>query len=127
MEGYDSAPTPSKWLPGTLTGGSLFLLGITPPIVFTLGSSAVMSPGLFYETSAAVAEKLKQRAVLLVGSELGNCPVSLPEGVMAVDYVPHAALFPRASVIVHQGGVGTTAQAMRSGRTNGVFCVFGLP
>src|SRR5271155_5465008 len=75
-----------------------------------------MSPGLFWETSVAVAEKLKQRAILLVGSEPGNCPSNLPDGVMAVDYVPHAALFPRASVIVHQGGVGTTAQAMKSGR-----------
>jgi UDP:flavonoid glycosyltransferase YjiC (YdhE family) len=75
-----------------------------------------MSPGLFWQTSVAVAEKLKQRAVLLVGSEPGNCPANLSDGVLAVDYVPHAALFPRASVIVHQGGVGTTAQAMKSGR-----------
>ena len=36
--------------------------------------------------------------------------------VLAVDYVPHAAIFPRAAAIVHQGGIGTTAEAMRSGR-----------
>ena len=29
---------------------------------------------------------------------------------------PYSKLFPRASLIVHQGGVGTTAQAMRAGR-----------
>jgi UDP:flavonoid glycosyltransferase YjiC (YdhE family) len=103
----------SNGLPPALAA---FLEKGPPPIVFTLGSSAVMSPGLFWETSVAVAEKLKQRAVLLVGSEPGNCPANLPDSVMAVDYVPHAALFPRASVIVHQGGVGTTAQAMKSGR-----------
>jgi UDP:flavonoid glycosyltransferase YjiC (YdhE family) len=31
-------------------------------------------------------------------------------------YAPYSKLFPRASLIVHQGGVGTTAQAMRAGR-----------
>ena len=35
---------------------------------------------------------------------------------MAFDYAPYSELFPRAAAIVHQGGVGTTAQAMRSGR-----------
>jgi UDP:flavonoid glycosyltransferase YjiC (YdhE family) len=35
---------------------------------------------------------------------------------MAVEYAPHSELFPRAAAIVHHGGIGTTAQAMRSGR-----------
>jgi UDP:flavonoid glycosyltransferase YjiC (YdhE family) len=32
------------------------------------------------------------------------------------NYLPHDLVMPSASVIVHQGGVGTTAQALRSGR-----------
>ena len=36
--------------------------------------------------------------------------------MLAVDYAPHSDLFARASAIVHQGGIGTTAQALRSGR-----------
>ena len=103
----------SNGLPSALAA---FLENGPPPLVFTLGSSAAVSPGRFYKTSAVVAAKLKQRAVLLVGWEPGSRPANLPEGVLAVDYVSYAALFPRASVIVHQGGVGTTAQAMRSGR-----------
>lgn len=87
-----------------------------PPLVFTLGSSAVLDPGTFFETSAQAARKLGRRALLLVGSEPGNRPSTLPEGVAAFDYAPYAALFPRAAAIVHQGGVGTTAQAMRSGK-----------
>ena len=31
-------------------------------------------------------------------------------------YAPYTALFPRAAAIVHQGGVGTTAQCLRAGR-----------
>jgi UDP:flavonoid glycosyltransferase YjiC (YdhE family) len=36
--------------------------------------------------------------------------------MVAFPYAPYAELFPRAAAIVHQGGIGTTAQAMRSGR-----------
>jgi hypothetical protein len=34
---------------------------------------------------------------------------------MAVQYAPHSAVFPRACVVVHQGGIGTTGEAMRAG------------
>jgi UDP:flavonoid glycosyltransferase YjiC (YdhE family) len=53
---------------------------------------------------------------LLVGRDLPNRPASLPRGVVAFDYAPYSELFPRAAAIVHQGGIGTTAQALRSGR-----------
>jgi len=32
------------------------------------------------------------------------------------EYAPYSKLFPRASLVVHQGGVGTTAQCLRAGR-----------
>jgi UDP:flavonoid glycosyltransferase YjiC (YdhE family) len=87
-----------------------------PPIVFTLGSSAVWDAGTFYEQSAAAAKLLGRRAVLLVGKDTPNRLARLPDGVMAFEYAPYSELFPRAAAIVHQGGIGTTAQAMRSGR-----------
>lgn len=86
------------------------------PLVFTLGSSAVLDAGQFYEQSAGAAKVLGRRAVLLVGKNTSNRPASLTEDVRAFDYAPYSELFPRAAAIVHQGGVGTTAQAMRSGR-----------
>src|ERR1700688_473054 len=58
----------------------------------------------------------ERRAVLLIGKETRNRPASLPDGIMAFDYAPYSELFPRAAAIVHQGGAGTTAQAMRAGR-----------
>jgi len=36
--------------------------------------------------------------------------------VCIANYAPYSRLFPRASVIIHQGGVGTTAQALNSGK-----------
>src|SRR6516162_5176684 len=92
-----------------------FLDAGPPPLVFTLGSSAVLDAGPFYEHSVAAAKRLGRRAVLLVGKNPRNQPASLPDGVVAFAYAPYSELFPRAAAIVHQGGIGTTAQAMRSG------------
>ncbi len=94
-----------------------FLDAGPPPVVFTLGTSAVLDAGDFYTESIKAVRLLGRRAVLLVGThpcKLGAEP--LPEGVLACGYVPHSELFPHAAAIVHQGGVGTTAQALRAGR-----------
>lgn len=93
-----------------------FLKEGTPPIVFTLGSSAVWHPGRFYEHAIEAARSLGQRAILLVGDRAGVLPQSLPPEVIAFDYVPYAKLFPHARIVVHQGGIGTTAQALRAGK-----------
>lgn len=92
-----------------------FLQSGEPPIVFTLGSSAVMDAGDFYRASAEAARIVGKRAVLLAGSS-ENLPHTLPDGVAAFDYAPYGEIFGRAAAIVHQGGVGTTGQAMRSGK-----------
>ena len=94
-----------------------FLDSGDPPIVFTLGSAAVGVAGDFFQQSAEAAHRLGRRAVLLVGRDRRNQPKhELPPGVMAIPYAPHAAVFPRACVVVHQGGIGTTGEAMRAGR-----------
>jgi rhamnosyltransferase subunit B len=87
------------------------------PLVFTLGTSAVSAAGPFYQESVEVARRLGCRAVLLVGTDPQNqTPEPLPPGVLAVAYAPHRDLFPRALAIIHQGGIGTTGQALRAGR-----------
>src|SRR5690606_4891306 len=76
----DPAP---DWPPRTLITGAIpyngpggddlssgleaFLEDGPPPVVFTLGSSAVGAAGDFYRVSAEVAARLGVRAVLLVG------------------------------------------------------------
>jgi rhamnosyltransferase subunit B len=94
-----------------------FLAAGEPPVVFTLGSAAVLAAGDFYEQSARAAMRLGVRAVLLIGNDPRNRPeTALPESICIAEYAPYSALFPRAKLIVHQGGVGTTAQCLRAGR-----------
>src|SRR5262249_49624294 len=70
-----------------------FLQAGPAPIVFTLGSAAVMTPGAFYEASVEAARRLGRRAVLLVGKESGTVVNGLPEGIAAFDYAPYSQLF----------------------------------
>jgi rhamnosyltransferase subunit B len=91
-----------------------FLDAGEPPIVFTLGSAAVLNPGAFYSESIEAAIQLNRRAVLLMGEN--SLPDNIPEDIIAIKYVPYSKIFPHACAIVHQGGIGTTAQALRAGR-----------
>ncbi|MGC9526776.1 MAG: glycosyltransferase [Limnospira sp.] len=42
--------------------------------------------------------------------------LAIARELIAVDYAPHGQIFPRAVAVVHHGGMGTTGQALRSGR-----------
>lgn len=93
-----------------------------PPLVFTLGSFAVASAGRFYDEAAALSRAVGRRAVLLTG-QLG--PPHRDGDCLIMNYAPHSAVFPRASAIVHHGGIGTTGQALRAGRPQIVVPHFG--
>jgi UDP:flavonoid glycosyltransferase YjiC (YdhE family) len=94
-----------------------FLKAGPAPVVFTLGSAAVLAAGKFYEFSAKAAIRLGIRAVLLIGGDPRNRPPQeLPDSICVAEYAPYSALFPRAAMVVHQGGVGTTAQCLRAGK-----------
>jgi rhamnosyltransferase subunit B len=101
-------------LPGHLEE---FLAAGEPPVVFTLGSAAVLAAGPFYELSAKAAKRMNLRAVLLIGTDPRNRPQEeLPDSICVAEYAPYSALFPRARMVAHQGGVGTTAQCLRAGK-----------
>jgi MGT family glycosyltransferase len=88
-----------------------------PPVVFTLGSAASAVPRNFFDESLKAIARLQCRAVLIVGLFGPNQFRSgLPSNVAAFPYAPYGELFSRAAVNVHHGGIGTTAEALRSGR-----------
>jgi rhamnosyltransferase subunit B len=104
---HDAAPR-VDYDPSLLNG---FLRDGAPPIVFTLGSTAVHNPGNFYQASLAAARSIKRRAVLI-----GVKDQQPADDLLALPYVPFSEIFPHAAAIVHQGGSGTTGQALRVGR-----------
>jgi UDP:flavonoid glycosyltransferase YjiC (YdhE family) len=91
-----------------------FLASGEPPIVFTLGSAAVLDPGDFFDESAKAAKILGSRAVLLYGTE-NDPPKGLTENIVGFPYAPFSRVFPKSVCVVHQGGVGTTGQVLRAG------------
>ena len=92
--------------------------------MFTLGSSAVYTADDFYRAATDAARALGMRAVLLTGPDGMNAVPGVPwvadaaagDRIVRVEYAPHSEVMPRACAVVHQGGVGTTAQAMLAGR-----------
>jgi rhamnosyltransferase subunit B len=97
-----------------------FLASGPAPVVFSLGTSVVgkgPAADSFYRESLKAVRILKVRSLFLVGKDpQSHFPVSLPEGVAAVDHAPFSKLFPRAAAVVHQGGIGTIGHALRAGR-----------
>ena len=92
-----------------------FLDNGAPPIIFTLGTSAVWVAEDFYRESIAAAQLLNRRAVLLIGDERNKIAESLPPEIIAVDYAPFGSLLERGCAMIHHGGVGTTSQGLRAG------------
>jgi rhamnosyltransferase subunit B len=60
--------------------------------------------------------RMDKRPTKLIGHQLNMPEMPLPEGVGAFEYAPFGEVLPRALAIVHQGGVGTTGQSLRSGK-----------
>ncbi len=87
----------------------------TPPIYFGFGSGVWLpyAATTFALISVACA-RLGERALICSGaSELTDVPHF--DQVKIVTAVNHAAVFPACRAVVHQGGAGTTAAAMRAG------------
>jgi vancomycin aglycone glucosyltransferase len=87
----------------------------TTPLVY-LGFGSM--PSVDRERIVRVAVELFEThgaRVVLHSSHAEDAGVELPSGVFATGDLDHRALFPRMDLIVHHGGAGTTAAALRSG------------
>ena len=99
-----------------------FLKNSEPPIVFTLGSAAVLDARDFFDESVKAAKLLGRRAVLIYGSE-NDPPKGLDDNIVGFPFAPYSLVFPYAACVVHQGGIGTTSQVLRAGKPH-VFIPF---
>lgn len=92
-----------------------FLEAGPPPVVIGLGSTPIPDAPARTEQCLEALQRAGQRGLFITGwSGLGAGP--LPDWACAVDAIPHDWLYPRAAAVVHHGGAGTTAAALRAGR-----------
>jgi len=119
---FDSEDGKPPVLSGTIRD---FLDAGDPPLVFSLGSVAIYNGERYYRNAAEAARQLGERAILLAGCESPLLNEDFGPDILVVPYAPHSLLFPRARVIIHHGGIGSTAQALRAGRPQLVTPVFG--
>jgi UDP:flavonoid glycosyltransferase YjiC (YdhE family) len=115
MTGFLFWDTPEDWIePRDLTS---FLADEGPVIAVSTGS---MAPDLgeafarFYKTSLSAILGVDARA-LVIGADPNILPDPLPQGVYSVPFAPFSRVYPRCAAVIHHGGVGTTAQALRAG------------
>lgn len=91
-----------------------FLEAGPPPVFVGFGSMVTDEAA---RLGAAILEAVRQtgRRALLQRGWAGLGAGALPTWALAVDEVPHEWLFPRTAAVVHHGGAGTTAAALRAG------------
>jgi rhamnosyltransferase subunit B len=83
------------------------------PIVFTSGTPISFAKS-FFETSVQVCDILGCRGIFITQFE-EQVPHKLPAHIRHFTYVSFHWLFQRAKAVVHHGGIGTSAQALRAG------------
>ena len=113
-------PPKTKQFPFALVGNDApmpedlesFLRAGTAPVVITLGSAMAQAGKVFAETAKA-ALALGRRVVVLTRHP-EQLPTLPPEAFVA-HWAPLGPLFSRAALVVHHGGIGTTAQAIAGG------------
>jgi len=93
-----------------------FLENGEPPLVFTLGTTAINDPGSFFKESATAVRRIGQRAVFFVGHATQGIREVNSSEVIAISYAPHYLVFPFARAIIHQGGIGTLSESLLAGK-----------
>ena len=90
-----------------------FLAAGPAPIVFTAGT-AMLHGADFFRAAVEACTELGMRGIL-VDSSGRQLEANLPERMLACAYAPFGDLLPRARAIVHHGGIGTSARALKAG------------
>lgn len=91
-----------------------FLAAGEPPVCVTFGSMINRQMGRLHSAVLEALKRTRQRAVVLTGWGDWGIPTE-GENLLTLESAPHDWLFPRCKLVIHHGGAGTTAAALRSG------------
>jgi UDP:flavonoid glycosyltransferase YjiC (YdhE family) len=68
----------------------------------------------FFRAAVEACRRLEARAVLITRYQ-DQIPSGLRASIRSFTSLPFSRLFPRASLVVHHGGIGTSSQALHAG------------
>ncbi|MFE2463192.1 glycosyltransferase [Streptomyces sp. NPDC059402] len=130
LHGFSTAlvPRPSDWRPGLDVVGNWwphhdpterlpseledFLSAGPRPVLIGFGSMASGDGERLSEIAVRALRRAGLRGIL----QSGSAQLAADEDdVLTVGALPHALLFPRLAAVVHHGGAGTSAAALRAG------------
>lgn len=90
-----------------------------PPLVLTFSSQPLVDPGRVLSVYAEAARLLGLPLLAISGwasfPNAGSLELAGAGRALVSDACPHGWLFPRARAVVHHGGIGVTARALRAG------------
>lgn len=103
-------PDPEALFPAELAA---FLAAGEAPVVFTHGTGNHQA-AMYFQCALDAVRASGQRAIFLTPLR-EQVPEALPPHVLWQPYLPFARLLPQAAALVHHGGIGSTAEALRAG------------
>lgn len=112
VTGFWFLDRPAAWQPSAEL--AQFLARGAPPVYIGFGSMSDRAPEAVARIAAEALQMTGQRGILVSGWE-GLRSVHVPDNMLLIESAPHDWLFPRVAAVVHHGGVGTMAAALRAG------------
>ncbi len=110
--GYWFNTAPADYAPSPAL--QAFLDAGDPPVYIGFGSMSNRDPKGTTRLMIDALRSTGKRGIIHSGWA-GLHAEDLPPEVFLLDYAPHDWLFPRMAAVVHHGGAGTTAAALRAG------------
>jgi sterol 3beta-glucosyltransferase len=112
VTGYWFYDAPSDWNPSQAL--SDFLKAGEAPVYIGFGSMSNKNPEATAKLMIEALQASGKRGIIHTGWA-GLRAENLPKEIFLLDFAPHDWLFPQMAAVVHHGGSGTTAAALRAG------------
>ncbi|WP_456279697.1 glycosyltransferase [Bacillus sp. K7] len=101
---------------------SRFLEPGPPPFTVSFSSMPLRNPDHIVNMLQLAFKETGQRAILLTGWS-GIKQMTASTHIFTSNSIPHSWIFPRSRAVIHHGGAGTTAAALKAGKPM-VICPF---
>ena len=96
-----------------------FLNNGKEPIVVTFSSMPLKNPKIFLNKIIDSILESRNRGIIITGNS-GIDMVSVNDNILFKEFLPHDKIFSHSKGILHHGGVGTMAAALRSGKPQAI-------